>query len=368
MKIEFSKKEIINDDINKVNQVIKSGWLTHGKNTIQFENLISKYTGSKYCISVSSCTAGLHLSCLAAGFKKGDEVIIPAMTHVATAHAVELTGARAVLSDIDYKTGNIDLLNIKKNVSKKTKGIIIVHMAGKPCEMDKIVKFCKEKRIILIEDCAHALGTKFKKKHVGNFGITGNFSFYPTKQITTGEGGAIITNDKKLYLKLKKLKAFGIDTDINQRKNPGEYDVKFLGLNYRMTDFQAALGINQIKNYKKNLKKRHSIAKRYEKNLSKISKVDFTKFSKECSYFIFQILTTKRKILIKKFKENNIGFSIHYYVPINKMTYYKKKYKLKDKYFKNSIKYAENVISLPAYPKLKYKEIDYICKKISEIK
>ena len=121
MKIEFSKKEINNDDINKVNQVIISGWLTHGKNTLQFENLISKYTGSKYCISVSSCTAGLHLSCLAAGFKKGDEVIIPAMTHVATAHAVELTGARAVLSDIDYKTGNIDLFNIKKNVSKKLK-------------------------------------------------------------------------------------------------------------------------------------------------------------------------------------------------------------------------------------------------------
>ena len=166
----------------------------------------------------SSCTSALHLSCLASGFKKGDEVIVPSQTHAATAHAVEYTGAKARLVDIDLYSGNININEIKKALNKKTKGIIVVHMAGYSCDLDVIIKLCKEKKITLIEDCAHALGTTYKKKHVGNFGISGCFSFYPTKQITTGEGGALITNNKKLYLKIKKLKAFGINKDINQRK------------------------------------------------------------------------------------------------------------------------------------------------------
>ena len=136
-------------------------------------------------------------------------------------------------------------------------------MAGRSCEMDEIVKIINKKKIYLIEDCAHGLGTKFKNKHVGNFGISGCFSFYPTKQITTGEGGAIITNNLKFYKKVKKLKAFGIDKDINERKKPGEYNVKSLGFNYRMTDFQAAMGLYQLKNYKKNLVNRHKISKKY---------------------------------------------------------------------------------------------------------
>ena len=279
MKVDYSKKEIYSSDLKSVNKVLKSGWLTHGKFTDEFEKEFCKFTGSKYCVTVSSCTAGLHLSCIVGGFKKGDEVIVPSMTHVATAHAVELTGAKAVIADIDYRSGNLNLVNIKKNISTRTKGLIIVHMAGLPCDLRDIVKFCKEKKITLIEDCAHGLGSTFKKTHVGNFGITGNFSFYPTKQITTGEGGAITTNNKKIYKQLKQLKAFGIDKDIKNRKIPGDYDVKSLGLNYRLTDFQAALGLNQIKNYSKNLKRRREIAKRYSENLKQIKQIHFIKFN-----------------------------------------------------------------------------------------
>jgi len=364
--IKFSKLNIFKKDIDLVNKIIRSGWLTHGKYTHLFEEESKKFTNSKYCITVANCTAGLHLSCLAADFKKGDEIIVPAMTHTATAHAVEFTGAKAVFSDIDYKTGNLNLEKIKKVTSKKTKGLILVHMTGISCEIDEIQAFCKKQKIIIIEDCAHALGTFYKKKHVGNFGITGNFSFYPTKQITTGEGGAVVTNSKEIYKKIKKLKAFGIDKDIKDRKIPGDYDVKTLGFNYRMTDFQAALGYQQIKNYRKNLKKRKSIAQKYIDKLKKIKSIVYPDFSLNSSYFVFQILSEKRSKIIKLFKRRKIGFSIHYPNILPDMTYYKNKYKLKSKHYQNAKTYGKNCLSLPAYPLLKDKEINLITKTIEE--
>ena len=360
--IKFSKHNIISSDIGVVNKVIKSGWLTHGKYTSLFENELNKFTGAKYSITLSSCTAALHLSCLAAGFKKGDEVIVPAQTHTATAHAVEYTGAKAVLVDVETLTGNISYNNFVKKITKKTKGVIVVHMAGFPCEIKKILKFCNRKKIKVIEDCAHALGSKVNNKHVGNFGISGCFSFYPTKQITTGEGGMVITNDKTVYKKIKMLKAFGIDKDINNRTKPGHYDVKLLGLNYRMTDFQSAMGHAQISRYKKNLIKRKLNAKIYYKFLSKIKNIKFAEYSNDCSYFIFQIFTKKRDKLIKALKNNGVGFSIHYAKSLPLMTYYKKKYNYSAANFKNSIVYSKENISLPVYPGLKHSQISRICK------
>ena len=366
-EIKFSKLNILQKDINLVGKIIKSGWLTHGKYTKKFEDEFKKYTKSKYAVSVSSCTAGLHLSCLASGFKKGDEVIVPAQTHTATAHAIEYTGAKAVFADVNKITGNISLKDIKKNFTKKTKGVILVHMAGYPCNLEEIIKFCKKKNLVLLEDCAHAVGTKYKKKHVGNYGLTGSFSFYPTKQITTGEGGMVITNDKKIFAKIKKLKAFGIDKDIKDRKKQGDYDVKFLGYNYRMTDFQAALGINQILNYKKNLKIRHILVKRYLSNLSKIKNIECMPYSKDCSYFIFQVFCKNRDKILKELKNLNIGVSVHYSNALPKMSYYKNKYKLNIMKYKNSFEYGSENISLPVYPKLKIREVDKICKAITKL-
>ena len=364
--IKFSKTNISDKDIKLVGKIIKSGWLTHGKFTTNFENQFKRYTKSKYAVSVSSCTAGLHLSCLASGFKKGDEIIVPAQTHTATAHAVEYTGAKAIFADVDILTGNISLESIKKSITKKTKGVIIVHMAGYPCDVDKILNFCKKKKIILLEDCAHAVGTKFKKKHAGNFGISGSFSFYPTKQITTGEGGMVITNDYDFYKKIKKLKAFGIDKDINQRTKQGTYDVVSLGFNYRLTDFQSALGLKQIENYKENLKKRHLLAKRYTNSLQNIQQVKCMSYSSDCSFFVFQIFCKDRDKLLKEFKIKKIGVSIHYATPLPSMTYYKKKYNFKKINFKNAKNYADTNISLPIYPSLNFKELNKIVEVINK--
>ena len=366
MIIKFSKPNIADSDLNLVKKTIKSGWLTHGKNTQIFEEKFKKYTNSKYAVTVSSCTAALHLSCLALNLKKGDEVIVPAMSHTATSHAVEYTGAKAIFVDIDFETGNIDSKKIESKISKKTKALIIVHMAGLSCDIKSIIKLCKKNKIKLIEDCAHSVGTKFKNMHVGNFGISGCFSFYPTKQITTGEGGMLITNNKNFYNKIKRLKAFGIDKDINQRKKQGTYDVKSLGFNYRLTDFQSALGLRQIINYKNNLRRRQIIAKYYLKSLKNVKQIKCMPYSSDCSFFVFQIFCKNRDKLLKNFKSKNIGTSIHYATPLPLMTYYKKKYQLDTKSFKNSKKYASTNISLPIYPSLKKFEINKVIQTIKD--
>ena len=199
-------------------------------------------------------------------------------------------------------------------------------MTGYPCEMDKITNFCKKNKIFLIEDCAHGLGTTFKKKHVGNFGIAGIFSFYPTKQITTGEGGVIISNDKKIMEKIKIIKSIGVNTPPEKRKIQGVYDVTSIGLNYRLTDFQAALAIGQMQRYKKNLKIRRKNAKYYVKKIKNIKDISCQEYSKNHSYFIFQVFKNKsiRNSVLINLKKNKIGSSIHYATSVPLMTYYKK--------------------------------------------
>lgn len=368
MKINFSKVDIIKSDTKIVSKILKSGWLTHGEYTKKFEDKFKKFTSSKYAITVSNCTAGLHLICLALGLTKNDEVIVPAMSHVATAHAATYTGARVRFADVNKLSGNIELEEVIKKYNKKTKAIIVVHMTGIiVSDIKKIRKFCDNNHIYLIEDCAHALGTKYFSTHVGNFGHAAAFSFYPTKQITTGEGGMVITNFKKIENKVRKLKAFGIDTEIKNRKMPGKYDVLKLGYNYRMTDFQAAIGLRQLERYKLNLIKRRKNAKIYESYLKNTNNIQFIKFNKNYSYFIFQIFVKEslRDKIVNNLKDNNIGCSIHYAKTISDYSFYKKINK-KEK-FENAIKYSKTNISLPVHKFLEKKQIKFICDKIKKL-
>ena len=360
--VPFSKKNITDKDIKIVNKILKSGWLTHGKYTTKFENEFKKYTKSKYAVTVSSCTAGLHLACQALGFKKGDKIIVPAMTHVATAHAVSYSGASPIIADINLYKGSINLNDLKKKINKKTKGIIVVHMAGFPNDMREIMKICKKYKLKLIEDCAHCLGSTYEEKHLGNFGDVGVFSFYPTKQISIGEGGMVITNKKSIYNAVRKNKAFGIDKDISERKIPGLYDVKTLGYNYRMTDYQSAIGHAQILRYRKELIQRKLNAASYHNYLKDIDFIKLPKYDKNCSYFIFQIFVkkNKRSKLMKVLTNNKIGFSIHYAKPINKMSYYFRRNK---QLCKNAEIYSNENISLPVHSGLNKK----IIKKISQV-
>ncbi len=368
--IAFSSPDIIESDLESVQNVIKSGWLAHGKYSHQLEEEFCQYTGAKFATTVSNCTAGLHLSCLASGFTSGDEVIVPAQTHTATAHAVEFTGAKAVFADVDKITGNILIDEIKSKFNKRTKGVIPVHMAGEPCQMDEIKNFCDKNNLVLIEDCAHALGTIYNNVHAGNYGISGNFSFYPTKQITTGEGGIVISNDKNFIEKVKKYKAFGIDTPPELRKKEGVYDVLSLGYNYRMTDFQAALGVGQMERYSSNVEKRRLNAQLYCQLLEDHKNLYFAKYNSNSSFFLFQIILNNninRDKVIKALRDGGIGFSIHYATPVPLMSYYKNKYGYSEKDFPNAVGYANSSISLPVHPKLTKSDIEYICRVLKKM-
>ena len=365
--IPFSGPDITENELQAVLEVIRSGWLAHGKYSNRLEELFCEFTKTKYAITVSNCTAGLHLSCLAAGFGPGDEVIVPAQTHTATAHAVEYSGAKVIFADVHPVTGNILLEEIQAKLSPRTKGVIPVHMAGLPCELDKLVSFTMEKGLALIEDCAHSLGSTYQDKHVGTFGLVGNFSFYPTKQITTGEGGMIITSDDDVMKFVTKYKAFGIDTPPELRNKPGVYDVRGLGYNYRMTDIQAALAVGQMERYGENLMKRQANAKLLTELLQNHEFFDIPEYSTDNSYFIFQLLIKNpslRDRILLGLKEFKIGVSIHYATPVPLMTYYREKYGYKTKDFPNAVSYGKQVLSLPVHSNLSYEDIKYIAEKV----
>jgi dTDP-4-amino-4,6-dideoxygalactose transaminase len=368
--ISFSSPDIQNSDLKLVESAIKSGWLAHGQYSKKLEELFCEYTGAKYATTISNCTAGLHLSCLVSGIGPGDEVIVPAQTHTATAHAVEFTGAKSIFADVDPLSGNILLDEMERKLNRNTKGVIPVHMAGNPCGMKEIGRFCDEHELIIIEDCAHALGTIFEGVHVGNFGISGCFSFYPTKQITTGEGGVVVSNDEQIIEKVKKLKAFGIGTPPELRIKPGVYDVQELGYNFRMTDFQAALGVGQMERYSKNVSGRRKNARKYCKLLNNKGEISFTEYSDEHSYFLFQIIIDRsinRDKVLLGLEQHGIGVSIHYATPVPLMSYYKNKYGYAIKDFPNAVNFGNQSISLPVHPKLSENDVEYVCETLFKI-
>ena len=227
----FSQKEI-----SAAGKVLRSGWLVEGPKVAEFEENFGEYAGTRYAVAVSSCTAALHLSLLGLQIGHGDEVIVSAQTHAATAHAVTFVGAKAVFADVSLKTGNVTAENIRGKINSKTKAIMLVHFAGLSCDMNPILRIAGEHKLLIIEDCAHAFGGKYKGKNVGSFGVCGCFSFYPTKQITTIEGGMLATNDEKLAQLARKQRSFGIDKPAWLRTSPGKYDITHIGYNYRMSD------------------------------------------------------------------------------------------------------------------------------------
>ena len=244
IKVPFVVPNIEPSDKHAIEIALKSTLLTDGPILKKFESDFSKFTGSKYAIGVSNATSALHLSLKSVGIEKDDEVIIPNITFVATANAVLYTGATPVLVDVNDNDINISIKSIEESITEKTKAIIPVHFAGKSCDMSAIQKLAKKNNLEIIEDCAHAIGTKFNKTHVGNFGKTGCFSFYPTKNLTTFEGGMIITNSKKIASKIRSMRNHGITKSLKERFSngyPWDFDVSELGYNYRLDEIRSSL-------------------------------------------------------------------------------------------------------------------------------
>ncbi len=374
IKVPFGRPDITKKEIKAVVKVLKNPILAHGPLSHKFETLFAKFTGSKFATSVSSCTAGMHLFYLANNIKKGDEVIVTAQSHVSTAHSISITGARPVFVDCNSYNGTIDINKIKEKITKKTKAISIVHHLGNPADVQSVLKIAKKNKLLVLEDCATALGAKINKKHVGNFGNVGVFSFYPIKHMTTGEGGMVISNDKKIIEKINKLKAFGVNRNYLNRRVPGEYDANLLGLNYRMNEISAAIGIEQIQRFPKFLEIRK---KNYNYLVSKIQKknnfniVDFKNKKFNGSYYCLCLVVNDKRInrleVIKKLNKKGVGTSIYYPKPIPQMSYYKKKYGYSSNNFSNAEKFSYRSIALPLGTHLKKKDLDLIANSINKV-
>jgi len=383
MVLFYSKQFIDKKDIVSVSKTLKSNFITTGPEIEKFENLIKKKVKSNYATVVNSATSALHLSCLALGLKKNDYLWTTSNTFVSSANCALYCGAKVDLIDINLRTYNIDIDKLEKKLinaaklNKLPKIIIPVAFAGQSSEMKRIFLLSKKFKFKIIEDASHALGAKYDSRFVGScqYSDLTVFSFHPIKIITTGEGGAVTTN-KKLYSdKIKTLRSHGIEKSLSKKeksKKPWLFKQNFLGFNYRMTDFQASLGISQIKKLNYFVKKRNSIAKIYDKSLStlplKLPKVDSNCYS---SYHLYVVLIKKNKKNIdrdkiyKLLKKRGIVTNIHY-IPVYHHPFYKKM-NFKKSNFKNNEKYFKQAISLPLYPSIKKKELYKVIKTLNEI-
>ena len=379
--IPFGRPSVGREEIKFITKVIQSKWIGSGPITEEFERKFKNYKKSKYAISVNSCTAALHLSLIYCGVKRNDEIITTPMTFASTINAISLVDAEPILADIDPYTFNISPEKIEKKITKRTKAILIVHLAGLPCELDKIIKIAKKYKLKLIEDCAHAIESKYNNKHVGNFGDTGCFSFYSTKNLTTGEGGMLICNNSKLYNKIRIARLHGLSKDAWKRYLPESvkntkkfehYDVSEIGFKYNMIDINASMGIIQLKKIERNWLKRKKIFNLYRVELKNLP-IYFQKCNLKNirAYHLLLIVIDKKRTnkkrddLISFLRKNKIGVGVNYRT-VTDMSVYRKKYRWSDKTCINSKYLGDNTLSLPLYPQIKVKEVNYICGKIKQ--
>ncbi len=377
--IPYSTQSIDSLDIKAVNKVLKSNFLTQGPIVKKFEAHIERYTNSRFATSTNSATSALHISCMALGLSKNDILWTSSISFVASANCGIYCGAKVDFLDIDIDTFNIDTLKLEKKLIKAKKNkklpkvIVLVHMAGLPCEMKKIKNLSRNYGFKIIEDASHAIGSKYIKSKIGDckYSDLTVFSFHPVKNITTCEGGMVTTNNRILDDKLKLFREHGIQKNFKLKKRSKDYDQVLLGYNYRMNEIQAALGIEQLKKLNKWVKYKNFLAKRYRDKLKNLP-ISFQKIKKgiTSSYHLFIIVIRsnvknhERDLVFEKLLKSKIGVNIHY-KPIYRQSYYSK-FKFNINNFKSSEYYYENCISIPIYSGLSVSNQDFVIKKIEE--
>ncbi len=371
MKVEFYKHNLGQQEINAATKVLKSLFLTTGKYVDKFEKDLGNYLETPYVVGLTSCTAALHLSLLAAGVGRGDEVITTPMSFVATANSILMTGATPVFVDVEKETGNIDPNLIETAITKKTKAILPVHLYGQMVDMKKILSIAEKHNLKAIEDSAHALESQRDGIKPGQKSFGSCFSFYATKSITSAEGGAFATNSESSAKLVKKLRSHGITSELAQRVRTGlkTYDVDVLGWKYNMDNLQAALLIPQIKKIEQHWKKRELIAQKYRKAFSKISGITMPVESKNSKHgrhiFPIWVATKKRNAILDYLLNRGVGAVINY-PAIHLFSFYRESFGFREGMFPNAENIAEKEISLPLYSKLKDSEVNYIIDVVSK--
>ncbi len=360
------------EEIEAVTRVLKSGWLTMGEETQTFEREFAEYLGVKYALATSSCTAALHLAHLALGAGPGDEVICPSLTFVATPNSILYTGGKPVFADVTgLDNFNISPIDIERKITNKTKGITIVHYAGYPCDMDAITAIAKKYNLYLVEDCAHAPGAEYKGQKLGTFGDIACFSFFSNKNLSTGEGGMVVTNRDDLFEKLKLMRSHGM-TSLTLDRHKGHafsYDVISLGFNYRIDEIRAALGRVQLRKLETNNERRKELVGYYNQGLKDCPyiSIPFLDHTEKSAYHIFPILLNEginRAALMNYLRERGIQTSIHYH-PVHQFTYYQQMVS-RDLHLPYTETLGKRVLTLPLYPTMNKSDVDYVVKNLKE--
>ncbi|MBU6415269.1 DegT/DnrJ/EryC1/StrS family aminotransferase [Patescibacteria group bacterium] len=374
----FGNPHIGQPEIDEVVASLKSGWLGTGPKVKQFEEMFRAYKGTEYALALNSCTAALHLSMLAIGVGPGDEVIVPAMTFAATANAVIHAGAVPVFADCKRDTMNIDSQDIERKITPRTKAIIPVHFAGRPCDMDAIMAIAKKHNLKVVEDCAHAIEAEYHGQKTGTFGDIGCFSFYVTKNIVTGEGGMAITNNEAYANQIKVLGLHGLSKDAWRRfgdEGYKHYQVVFAGYKYNMMDLQAAIGIHQFKKIDEFWKRRQEIWQTYQDAFQGLPV--FLPAPVEANtrhaYHLYTLLldldnlTITRDQFLDCMTKRNIGVGVHY-IALHLHPYYQQRFGYKPGDFPVSEWISERTVSIPLSPKLTYEDdLGYVIEAVREI-
>ena len=367
-KIPFGRPMIGDREKRAIQEVLDGPILVHGPRNDQFEKDFASYTQAPHAVSVSSCTAAMHLAYFGLGLQPGDEVIVPAQTHTATAHAVEFTGAKPVFVDAEGTTGNIDLDEVENKINDRTRAIAVVHFLGMPVDMDRVMEIASRRNLFILEDAALAIGTTYRGTHAGLLGDVGCFSFYPIKHLTTAEGGMIISRHADVAGKAKRQRAFGLDRTHMERKVPGMYDVNLLGFNYRMNEIQAALGSVQLSRIGSFLEKRSENYHTLQAGLRDIDEVTLFQSSHgpfQSSYYclsavLCEPLRARRHEIVRELNERGVGTSVYYPRPVPHMSYYRQKYGFVEGEFPIASSISYGSVAFPVGPHLGPGAMQYI--------
>lgn len=370
--LPLSKPDVTDEDVAAVEKVLRSGWWTTGPVVAEFEKGIADYVGEGvHSVALNSCTAGLFLSLLAHGVGKGDEVIVPTWTFAATAHVVLWTGAMPVPCDVYDASLNIDIEKMESLIGPKTKAVIPVHYAGYPCDMDRLIAVARRREIVVIEDAAHAIGTSYKGRKVGSLGDITAFSFYATKNLACGEGGMVVSKDRSVMEKIRKLSYFGINkTALNRYAKAGSwfYDIEELGYKFNMDNIHAAIGLAQLERLDRMNLRRREIASIYRRCLD--SRIKFMEDNGQSyhTYHLFPIRIKRdiigRDAFVESMKKRYIGTSVHF-IPLHLHSYYKKLWT--GCAFPVADKAYEEMVSIPMFPGMSDEDVRYVIDNTNDI-
>ncbi|MCL5774010.1 MAG: DegT/DnrJ/EryC1/StrS family aminotransferase [Firmicutes bacterium] len=372
-KIPITKPFLGEEEVAAFAKAIKSGWVSQGPMVQKFEEAFCTLSGVEFAVASTSCTTALHLALIAAGVKSGDEVIVPAFTFIASANVVEYTGAKPVFVDIDISTFNIDASKIEEKITKNTRAIMPVHLFGLCADMDPVMEIAEKHRLAVIEDAACAAGSLYNGKWAGTFGDAGAFSFHPRKIITTGEGGMITTNDKGIAEKCRELRSHGGKASDLERHNKGDFALPEhdeLGYNYRMTDIQAAMGLEQLKKLDYIITKRRNIAAIYDEHFYGINELAFPAAGKKYFHtyqsYVLRIIEKSpidRDSLALKLQESGISTRQGTH-SVPHLGYYRKKYGYTEKDFPLSFKADKTSLTIPLFPSMSEESLLFVIKEI----